>query len=816
MERYICIHGHFYQPPRENPWLEEIEVQDSAYPFHDWNERITAECYATNGVSRILDGKNRITQIVNNYARISFNFGPTLLSWMEQKAPSAYRSILAADRESQQYFSGHGSALAQVYNHMIMPLANRRDKCTQVIWGLRDFESRFERKAEGIWLAETAVDLETLEILVDHGIKFTILSPYQGRRVRPKNGATTAEDENSWIDVTGGRIDPTMAYEQRLPSGRTIALFFYDGPVSQAVAFEQLLSSGERLAHRLTGAFSDERSWPQMVHIATDGETYGHHHRFGEMALGYALHYIETNNLAKITIYGEYLEKHPPIYEADILENTSWSCFHGVERWRGNCGCNSGGHGDWNQEWRAPLRAALDWLRDTLAPLFERQGAELFKDPWAARNDYIVVILDRSAESVSRFLEEHATHTLTIQEKVTALKLLELQRYAMLMYTSCGWFFDELSGIETVQVIQYAGRVIQLAEELFDTQVEAAFLDLVEQAKSNILDYQDGRQIYERFVRPSVTDLHKVAAHFAVSSLFAPYSEEDTRIYSYRIDHQEMQIIEAGRPKLAIGKTQVTSDITGESALLTFGVLHFGDHNLTGGVREFQSEAAFQDMVDEVTAAFERADLPEVIRLLDKHFLDLTYSLKSLFRDEQRKILNLILDSTLEQAEAVYRQLYEQNVPLMRFLSDLGTPPIKAFRTAAEFALNSHLRRALEEEELDFERIRILLEEARVVKVVLDAEMLGYTIQHTLEQKMERFFEEPADLDLLQGLEAAVNLARTLPFEVNLWQTQNIYYGMLQTFYPTFLKKAERGNEDAQIWISHFSALGDKLRVRVT
>jgi hypothetical protein len=417
---------------------------------------------------------------------------------------------------------------------------------------------------------------------------------------------------------------------------------------------------------------------------------------------------------------------------------------------------------------------------------------------------------------VSRFLEEHATHTLTIQEKVTALKLLELQRYAMLMYTSCGWFFDELSGIETVQVIQYAGRVIQLAEELFDTQVEATFLDLVEQAKSNILDYQDGRQIYERFVRPSVTDLHKVAAHFAVSSLFAPYSEEDTRIYSYRIDHQEMQIIEAGRPKLAIGKTQVTSDITGESALLTFGVLHFGDHNLTGGVREFQSEAAFQDMVDEVTAAFERADLPEVIRLLDKHFLDLTYSLKSLFRDEQRKILNLILDSTLEQAEAVYRQLYEQNVPLMRFLSDLGTPPIKAFRTAAEFALNSHLRRALEEEELDFERIRILLEEARVVKVVLDAEMLGYTIQHTLEQKMERFFEEPADLDLLQGLEAAVNLARTLPFEVNLWQTQNIYYGMLQTFYPTFLKKAERGNEDAQIWISHFSALGDKLRVRVT
>lgn len=811
MERYICIHGHFYQPPRENPWLEEIEVQDSAYPFHDWNERITAECYSTNGVSRILDGKNRITQIVNNYAKISFNFGPTLLSWMELHAPAAYRSILAADRESQQYFSGHGSALAQVYNHMIMPLATLRDKYTQVLWGVRDFEHRFGRKPEGIWLAETAVDIETLEVLAELGIVFTVLSPYQARRIRPKNGKP-----GDWQDSTGGRIDPTMAYEQKLPSGRTMNLFFYDGPVSQAVAFEQLLSSGERLAHRLTGAFSHDRPWPQLVHIATDGETYGHHHRFGEMALAYALHYIESNKLARITIYGEYLEKYPPTHEVEILENTSWSCFHGVERWRSNCGCNSGGHGNWNQEWRGPLRNALDWLRDTVAPLYERRGCELFKDPWAARNDYIAVILDRSPENIQHFLSQQTIRTLDAAEQVMAIKLLELQRHAMLMYTSCGWFFDELSGIETVQVIQYAGRVIQLAEELFETSIEARFLDLIEQAKSNVPEYQDGRQIYERFVRPAVTDLHKVAAHFAVSSLFHSYGANHTRIYSYTIDHQDMRIIEAGRPKLAIGKAQVTSDVTCETALLTFGVLHFGDHNLTGGVREYQGEEPFQLMVDEVTAAFERADLPEVIRLLDKHFLDLTYSLKSLFRDEQRKILKLILNSTLEQAEMVYRQLYEQNVPLMRFLSDLGTPPIKAFRTAAEFALNSHLRRALEEDDLDFDRIRILLEEARVVKVVLDAEILGYTIQHNIERKMEQFFEAPADLDLLQGLEAAVNLARSLPFEVNLWQTQNVYYGMLQTFYPTFLKKAERGNESAQIWVSHFSALADKLRVRVT
>ncbi len=807
MERYICIHGHFYQPPRENPWLEEIEVQDSAYPFHDWNERITAECYATNGVSRILDGQNRIIQIVNNYARISFNFGPTLLSWMEQKAPSAYRAILAADRESQQYFSGHGSALAQVYNHIIMPLANRHDKYTQVFWGIRDFEKRFGRKPEGMWLAETAVDLETLDIMAELGIQFTILSPYQARRVRTRGS-------KQWQDVVGGHIDPTMAYLQHLPSGRTITLFFYDGPISQGVAFERLLSSGERFAHRLSGAFSDDRHWPQLVHIATDGETYGHHHRFGEMALAYALHYIQSNNLARITIYGEYLERHPPTYEVEILENTSWSCFHGIERWRSNCGCNSGNNPGWNQEWRAPLRNALDWLRDTITPAYDEIGRQLLRDPWAARNDYIAVILDRSSENIARFLEHHAIRKLHDAEKVTVLKLMELQRHAMLMYTSCGWFFDELSGIETVQIIQYAGRVIQLAEELFEQAIEAPFLDRLEQARSNIPEYRDGRCIYERFIRPSITDLYKVTAHFAVSSLFDTYNEQIS-IYSYTIDHQDIRIIEAGRPRIALGKVQVTSQVTRESALLTFGVLHFGDHNLTGGVRDFQGEEPYQRMVEEVTHAFERVDLPEVIRLLDKHFLDLTYSLKSLFRDEQRKVLNVILTSTLDQAETVYRQLYEQNVPLMRFLSDLGTPPLKAFRTAAEFAINSHLRRSLAEEELDLDRIQILLEEARVVQIALDAETLGYTLQHNIEQKMELFFAHPTDITLLQRLEAIVNLARSLPFEVNLWQTQNVYYGMLQTFYPNFLKKAERGNETAQLWIDHFRNLGDKLLVHV-
>src|SRR5499426_2680380 len=405
MERYICIHGHFYQPPRENAWLEFVELQDSAYPYHDWNERITAECYAPNGMSRILDGYQNIMKITNNYAYISFNFGPTLLAWMSEREPTAYRTILRADKESQERFSGHGNAIAQAYNHAIIPLCNSRDKYTQVYWGIRDFEFRFGRKPEGMWLPETAVDLETLDILARLGLRFTILSPYQAKRTRKIRG-------RAWKDASGGKIDPSMPYEVRLPSGRRIVVFFYDGPISQAIAFEGLLERGENLADRLTSAFSDARTWPQIVHIATDGETYGHHHKRGEMALAYALHHIESNNLAKLTNYAEYLDRHPPTQEAEIWERSAWSCAHGVDRWMNNCGCNSGGHPNWNQEWRAPLREALDWLRDTIAPQFEEKSREIFRDPWAARDAYINVVLDRSPENVERFMKEHATHEL--------------------------------------------------------------------------------------------------------------------------------------------------------------------------------------------------------------------------------------------------------------------------------------------------------------------------------------------------------------------------------------------------------------------
>ncbi len=807
MERYICIHGHFYQPPRENPWLEDIEFQESAYPYHDWNERITAECYQQNAASRILDAQNRIVQIVNNYSRISFNFGPTLLTWLEQKAPSVYHAILDADRESQNLFNGHGSAIAQAYNHMIMPLANHCDKITQVIWGIRDFEHRFKRPPEGMWLPETAVDLESLEILAAHGITYTILAPYQARAIR-KLG------DKVWDDVSGGRIDPTRAYVLNLPSGRSINLFFYDGPVSRAVAFERLLSNGEHFAHRIASTFNDRRSWPQLAHIATDGETYGHHHRHGDMALAYALRYIEASGIARLTNYGAYLKRYPPTHEVQIVENTAWSCSHGVGRWRSNCGCNTGGHPSWNQAWRAPLREALDWLRDTLILPFERLSRTLLKDPWKARDEYISVILDRSPRNVEHFLHQHACRPLTPDEKIVVLKLMELQRHAMLMYTSCGWFFDDIAGIETIQVIQYAGRALQLAQELFGDAIEERFLQLLEQAKSNVPDQRDGRHIYERYVKPAIVDLRKVGAHYAMSSLFEHYNDRD-QVHCYRVAREDYRLLHAAKSRLALGRVKITSVITQESADISFGVLHLGDHNLSGGVREFMGDAAYANLVESITETFLRADIPGVIRLVDKHFGSDTYSLKLLFRDRQREILDLILDSTLDDVEHSYRQIYENHAPLMRFLSSLGMPIPRGFQIAAEFALNTDLRRALEANMPDLARIASLLKEAAWAKAPLDKAGLSYAFEQTIGRITAQFHNHPEDIAILQTLENVVKLVRTMPLEVDLWKTQNIYYAMLQTVYPEFREEAMQGYEDSRLWVSHFVALGERLGVRV-
>ena len=825
---HITIHGHFYQPPRENPWLEAIEGQESAHPYHDWNARITAECYAPNAWSRILDGEGRITGIVNNYERISFNIGPTLLAWMEAHARPTYGQILAADRHSAERFSGHGNAIAQPYNHMIMPLANTRDRMTQVRWGIADFEHRFDRFPEGMWLPETAVDVETLEILASEGIRFTILAPHQAARVRPIGSA-------KWDDVTGSRIDRGRAYVQNLPSGRSIVLFFYDGPIARAVAFERLLDDGQRFADRLIHAFVAEARGPRIVSIATDGESYGHHHHRGEMALSYALKVIEEDESVRLTNYGEYLASHPPEDEVEIVEDTSWSCVHGIERWRSDCGCNMGGRPGWNQAWRAPLREALDELRDALEEPWEAAAREIFADPWGAREAYIEAILDRSDDNLDRWLAEHAGGELTEERQVLALQLLELQRHLMLMYTSCGWFFDELSGIETVQVIQYAGRAVQLASDVFGDgpsgkDLEERFVERLAEAKSNIPQKGDGRRIYEESVLPARVDLNKVAAHYAVTSLFEVAEEAaagrvangerpPAQIYAYTVEPADHRLEETGRARLSLGCARIRSVITRNAGEISYAVLHMGDHNVAGGVREFRDAAAYETLAGKITEAFRRADFPAVIRELDESFAAARYSLRSLFRDEQRRILKRILESSVSRAAAQFEQIYENRAPLMRFMADLEIAPPRPFRMAAEFVINTRLRRAIRgwrgDGWIDVDEASRLLDAARREKVELDSKDIAFAARQTLEVLGERFAAAPESPDLLHRLGAATRFLRALPFEVDLWSVQNAYYRVLQDVAPALRGRAEAGDEDARAWVERFEALGEELEVAV-
>ncbi|HEY3308530.1 MAG TPA: DUF3536 domain-containing protein [Desulfuromonadaceae bacterium] len=801
MERFLCIHGHFYQPPRENPWLEAVEIQDSAAPYHDWNQRITAECYAPNSAARILDGDQRILNIISNYARISFNFGPTLLSWMEKASPDVYQAILDADRQSIELRSGHGAAIAQVYNHLIMPLANTADKRTQIIWGIRDFEHRFQRFPEGMWLAETAVDLETFEIMAELGISYTILEPHQATAFR-KIG-----DEN-WTETDRENgIDPTRAYVCRLGSQRSISIFFYNGPISRTVAFEKLLASGETFAERLITGFTEGNDEPQLLNIATDGETYGHHQKFGDMALAYALNHIESNHLARLTNYGEFLELHPADHEVQIHEQTSWSCSHGVERWKGNCGCNSGGNTQWNQEWRAPLRSALDWLRDRLAAEFSKKGKKYLKDPWQAREAYIGVILQQDMEKSEMFLARHCSRELDTQEKIITMKLLEMQRQAMLMFTSCGWFFDELSGIEAVQVIQYACRAVQLAEGIAEQGLEKAFVERLKQARSNITEYGDGATIYKRFVLPTRVDLTKVGAHYAFSSLFEDY-EERTSIFCYAVASEEKTRLASEDASLALGRIHVASEITEESDKFSFCVVRFGSHDFKGGVSSSYEKTSYDRMREELTSAFDKGLYTEIIDLIDRYFDTHNYSLASLFRDEQRKILNLIIDKNLEEFNETYERMYEHSRPLMEFVHDTGMPLPRTVLIVAQPALHAAVKKVFVREEIDTEAVQRLVEHIRKWQVKIDSSETEFFMRKTIEELMHQLTIQPDDLRLMIRIQKLLELARDIQTEMILWQIQNNYYKLAQTAYREQQLKARDGDQTAATWLDTFNSIG--------
>jgi alpha-amylase/alpha-mannosidase (GH57 family) len=495
----LIIHGHFYQPPRENPWTGNIDTEPDAAPFHDWNERIHDECYAPNTVVSIQrqDGSE---EVINNYANISFDFGPTLLSWLERQHPDTYSKIIAADAESLARCNGHGNAIAQAYNHAILPLCNERDRLTQIRWGLADFRYRFRREPESMWLPETACNDDVLDSLIDHGLRFVILAPQQAARLRDNRQSSA-----SWQTITKDGVDTSLPYRRyhRNGSGKSLAVFFYDDDIAQAIAFEQALSSSSRLAERIA---SRSRSG-EMVNVATDGETYGHHHKFGDLGLAHLLGTAAPARGFRVTNYGEYLDQHVPVVEVEISngpagEGSSWSCIHGVGRWTRDCGCHTCGSENWNQMWRGPLRAALEFLRDEAATAFAATRDELFVDPWAARDESIKLILDQF-QSREMFLQQHAPQRLLREQQQRALAFLEMQRYALLMFTSCGWFFNDIGGLEPIQILKYACRVIELLGEVGLPSPRQRFLEILTEAKSNRPELGNGADIYRRLVEPT-------------------------------------------------------------------------------------------------------------------------------------------------------------------------------------------------------------------------------------------------------------------------------------------------------------------------
>jgi alpha-amylase/alpha-mannosidase (GH57 family) len=803
MDRYLCVHGHFYQPPRENPWLEDVELQDSAYPFHDWNMRITEECYRQNGASRILGADRKIIDITNNYTNMSFNFGPTLLSWFESHAPDVYENVLEADKESQKQFSGHGSAIAQVYNHVILPLANTRDKHTQVIWGIWDFESHFKRKPEGMWLPETAVDIETLEVLAEHDIKFTILAPRQARQVR-RQGA------KKWTDVNEDSLDTTMPYLYNLPSGRSISLFFYDGRVAHDVAYGGLLHSGENLAARMMKSFRDNDQPAQLVHFATDGESFGHHHRHGDMALAYCLHHIRVNNLARVTIYAEYLEKFPPAYEVQIHENTSWSCVHGVERWRSNCGCCANQSLSGQQQWREPLRKALDWLRDKASEDYEQRLSQYNQDPWKVRNEYIQVINNSSEETIENFIRKTAGRELEYEDQVSFLKLVEMQRMSLLMYTSCGWFFDNISGIETIQIMQYASRAMQLYGELTGTELVGQFAAMLREAPANVGDLRTGQDIYEAYVAPTRIDLYRVGAHFALSSIFAESPDEKQEIYCYAATLEDYERITAGAQIMATGRAHIKSGIVLEMLSVDFATLHLGDQNLIAALAPPMSGEDFQQMRQELEKAFRKGDVNEVMRQMNIRFGGNSYSLWHLFKDEQRRMLNELLSGTWEEIERSFRHIYEHNYAIILMLRSMNMNLPKALSTPAEFILNQDLCEVIQADEMDIHRLKDLTGEAARLSLQLDKETLRFEASAKINYLMEMFEQSREDIQMLSTIESALKILKGIVPDMDLQLAQNLLFTIAKEKYPQMKKTAEQDKKAAK-WVELFELIAGHL-----
>lgn len=781
--RCVCIHGHFYQPPRENPWLEVIEEQDSAAPYHDWNARVSAECYAPNARARLMDDRQRITALVNNYAHMSFNIGPTLIGWLETADPDTYEAIRRADRDSARRL-GHGNAIAQAFGHAILPLADPRDKVTHVHWGIRDFVHRFGRFPEGMWLPETAVDSATLRVLAEHGIRFTILAPHQASRLHRAG-------TRSWERLSpDDRIDSRRAYRWRAGKAE-LALFFYDHELAHGVAFTGLLNDGGAFADSLKARFAAEITTPQLIHLATDGESYGHHHRFGEMALAYAVERIQADSSVRLGNYATFLDLAPPVEDVEIAENTSWSCAHGIERWRADCGCNSGGNPGWRQDWRQPLRDSLNWLKAQLDQVFEQRGAPLLKDPWEARNDYIEVLLDPGRARREAFLAAHARGRPNPADRVTVWRLLEMQRAALLMFTSCGWFFDDLAGIETTQVLRYACRALQLAGHLA-THLEADFLAGLEAARANLPGRPSGRQIYRTLVAPAAVSLPRAAAHGVMSSLFSSDGGLPERAHTYRFEPTEQLRQSAGSTALAVGGIRVTCEPTEESTTYAYAALYLGGHDAHCAVGGRDAMQRLPDLRTKLVEVFEREPLSAVVRAIDTGFGSDGFSLRDLFHGERRAILRRIAAEAIRPCLSDLERIFDQHRRMLDFLRDADVPVPVEFRQVARVVLQERLAAALAqlgEGQTPIEPIARYWKDAARWDVKFYLPPLQAEIERSLPRVLSRLAAAPPAH--AARAETLLDAADALGVTPNLWPAQNAFYDFATSRANAALRPSE-------------------------
>jgi alpha-amylase/alpha-mannosidase (GH57 family) len=786
-DAFVAIHGHFYQPPRENPWLEILETEESAHPFHDWNERIAMECYRPNAHARILDGQSKILEIINNYSSISFNFGPTLLPWLEKHFPSVYQKILEADRESLRRF-GHGNATAQVYNHIIMPLANDRDKETEVLWGMADFERRFHRKPEAFWLPETAVNYATLRVLVKYGMRYLILSPFQAARVRSFGG-------KKWTDVSQGRIDTTRPYRCFIQdaSGKKlldqfIDIFFYNGIISKEIAFGDLLKDGNNFCNRFTQFYQESKQRPQLIHVATDGETYGHHMKFGEMALAYALDKGFPARGFELINYGSFLKRFPPVHEVEIDEGpkgegTSWSCGHGVGRWKENCGCSTGGKPGWNQKWRKPLRESLDFLRDELSQVFEREGGKIFQDVWKARHGYIEVILNRSPEKVKSFFDQYGAEGLDEKGRLKGLKLLEIQRHTLQMYTSCGWFFNDLAGIETIIVLQHAARAIQLAEELAEGEIEKTFVQHLSEAKSNLPEMGKGDQVYQRLVKPRWVTPERVVNHYAITSLLDS-GDRKRQIYSYRVEKIHYEKIEKEANLLVVGQLRITSEIIPEPREFLFALIPSEKEVFRTWVLEKKEGTELSTLKGKVQESFEKGERA-MTRVLSSLLGNRIFTIQDTLKEERQPIFQKMIQKEFDEHCQIYADIFDRTRQAVEALSREGLEIPYEIRVAAEVTLSDRLFQEAKELNRDFEgtikgrKIDEIVEEAKEHGYHLRKERSLLALNKMVMERMNALHKtKGSDLsrqaELAEEVLTLLDLAKKWDFEISLEEAQNL------------------------------------------